>query len=151
MALKGRIVGLALAACVAVAAALVSTSAPAQAASAYDTMAAKARQACGYSYIVKSKVTGYNQYTGSELSRLFVLYGNGYNCAVHVKYSASYSGWISVALENDRTGTVRRDSGNYHSYAGPVYVYAPNDCVTSWGALSSGDRDYTVSLNSVGC
>lgn len=150
MNLMARIAGLAVGAAVTIGSVLVAAP-QAQAATAYDTMAAKAKAACGMTHIVTSKRSGANPYTGSDLSRLFVLYGNGYNCAVHVKYSASELGYISVNLENDRTGTVRRDGGFYKQYAGPVKVYAPNDCVTAWGGIDSGERDYTIYIGSVGC
>ncbi|NUS72951.1 MAG: hypothetical protein HOQ05_06035 [Corynebacteriales bacterium] len=150
MAIKGRLVGLALAGAVGFAS-LIGLGQPAQAASAYDTMAAKARSACGYSHIVKSKVTGYNEYTGSELSRVFVLYGNGYNCAIHVKYSAAPGGYISINMERKSDYKTVRDNGFYSSYAGPVYLYAPTTCVNAWGAVTSATGDNYASTGWVGC
>lgn len=100
--------------------------------------------------------TGYGSQCGStyrELDDKVLLnsrgdsYGNAYlmyssetkmNCVVVEKSSfIGTSTWTSAKLET-RAGRVVQDSGNYRYYAGPIYLYAPGECVRYSGVAYSG-------------
>ncbi|WP_157877421.1 spore-associated protein A [Streptomyces odonnellii] len=62
----------------------------------------------------------------------------GLNCAVNVKTSAGYAGtpsitWVALARSSD--GKSDLDSGNFSSYAGPVTISAPGQCITVSGVV----------------
>nr|WP_146218299.1 spore-associated protein A [Micromonospora acroterricola] len=60
------------------------------------------------------------------------------NCVVVDK--SSYVGtatWMNAKIET-RSGRVAQDPGNYRYYAGPVYLYAPGECVRYSGVAYSG-------------
>ncbi|MFD9425727.1 MULTISPECIES: hypothetical protein [unclassified Streptomyces] len=61
--------------------------------------------------------------------------GNGKNCAVTLRNAVGAPELMDVVLRRsgDDASTVW-DSGNYTSYAGPVYLYAQGSCI-DWGGL----------------
>jgi hypothetical protein len=86
--------------------------------------------ACGSGYNVIRTL----QFGPTPIGTVYLTYNssNGYNCVVtmlnkSINSSALMDAWIST----DGTGE-ERDTGNYSSYAGPVYKKAVNTCV-NWG------------------
>jgi hypothetical protein len=59
---------------------------------------------------------------------------NGYNCVVTVA-GTSNTNYIIAGVEVSGGDWVE-DEGPYHSYAGPVYVYAANQCI-DWEGFTS--------------
>ncbi|MET8354495.1 MULTISPECIES: hypothetical protein [unclassified Micromonospora] len=106
--------------------------APASAAAGYG-------EQCGSSYQeIDDKVllTSGGQYFG----HIYLMYSaqTKMNCVVAEK--SSYVGvatWMNAKVET-RGGRVAQDPGNYRYYAGPVYLYAPGECVRYSGVAYSG-------------
>jgi hypothetical protein len=99
--------------------------------------------ACGSGYtVIDSMTVGYQNVQGT--SYLTYNRNNGYNCVVTVA-GTSGTNYIVADLEVSG-GTWVEDAGPYHSYAGPVYVYAADKCV-DWGGFTSADgHAYVVDL-----
>ncbi|REE94748.1 spore-associated protein A [Thermomonospora umbrina] len=99
-------------------AAVGTATAPAQAATNYNG-------ACGAGYTVIDKLDVYRGVT-------YLTYNNGWNCAVTVTDTPGTSQYIRAMIARSRDGQWIRDEGYYTQYAGPVYVYAPSECI-DWG------------------
>ncbi|MGW1059724.1 hypothetical protein [Micromonospora rubida] len=104
--------------------AVAVTGAPAQAA-AYNG-------ACGSGYTVIDKMDA-----GNGRGTIFLTYNSGWNCVVTVSNTPGTKQFMSAMVERSGANWVR-DEGTYSQYAGPVYAYAPNDCV-DWGGIV-GDK-----------
>ncbi|MEV4628116.1 hypothetical protein AB0J90_17720 [Micromonospora sp. NPDC049523] len=100
--------------------AVAVTGAPAQAAS-YNG-------ACGSGYSVIDSMGA-----GNGAGTIFLTYNNGWNCVVTITNTPGVRDFMAASIERSG-GTWIDDEGNYTQYAGPVYVYAPNDCV-DWGGI----------------
>lgn len=87
---------------------------------------------------------------GGGVTTLLYNPSNGYNCAVTIKTSnigtATKTG---VYLSSSSTSMGQVDAGNYSSFAGPVYLYAPNTCVWFGGETSTSGGWWGV--GPVGC
>ncbi|NYH54843.1 hypothetical protein HNR06_004432 [Nocardiopsis arvandica] len=103
------------------AAGLMATAAPASAA-AYNG-------ACGSGYGVVNKIEFHD-----NRGTIFLTYNNstGYNCVVTVRTNPGAAAPMEAFLRVSGTSTWKKDSGNYTTYAGPVYVAAASRCV-DWG------------------
>ncbi|MCO6004379.1 hypothetical protein NE236_05235 [Actinoallomurus purpureus] len=89
----------------------------------------------------------YNVYAGD----VYIAYNssNGYNCA-YLNLGSSTTkgslGWqhsIQIKSANGRSSSP--DGGYFNSYAGPVYVYSPSDCVAAVGYITdpkANDKRY---------
>ncbi|MEV4701960.1 spore-associated protein A [Actinoplanes sp. NPDC049316] len=109
------------------AATLGVTAGPAQAA-AYNG-------ACGSGYRVidKLKVGGTVEGTGTA----YLTYNNGWNCVVTVTNTPGTRDWMTASIKLSSSSQWNDDEGYYTQYAGPRYVYAPDQCI-DWG----GSVDY---------
>ena len=91
--------------------------------------------ACGSGYsVIDSMTVGYVNVQGTTY--LTYNHSNGYNCVVTIA-GTSGTNYIDALLEVSGGNWVE-DRGYYHSYAGPVYVYASDKCV-DWGGFTSAD------------
>lgn len=99
---------------------LAGTAGPAQAA-AYNG-------ACGAGYQVIDKLTVGGTGTGTA----YLTYNNGWNCVVTVSNTPGQRDWMEASIELSDGGDWITDAKYYTKYAGPVYVYAPNQCI-DWG------------------
>ncbi|MFD3880359.1 spore-associated protein A [Streptomyces microflavus] len=85
--------------------------------------------ACGTGYKVIRSVpmstfgTGYLTYSSAT----------GNNCVV-IMNGTGTAQYMSARIVASNGGTVQEDYGYFTSYAGPVYYYAPGQCV-DWGGL----------------
>jgi hypothetical protein len=57
---------------------------------------------------------------------------NGNNCVVLIRNSPGTAISMSARVKRSSESTWQTDSGNYTTYAGPVYRNAPDQCV-DWG------------------
>ncbi|WP_328535381.1 spore-associated protein A [Streptomyces sp. NBC_00344] len=112
----------------------VTASAPAtKAASA--AAAAAYNGACGTGYrVVNSAQIG----TPKSLGTVYLTYSaaTGKNCVVTVRNAAGSAVHMTAELTITATGERSRDSGNYTTYAGPVYLHAAGYCVNWYGEIS---------------
>lgn len=93
--------------------------------------------ACGSGYsVIDSEATGQGQDGAGGVTYLTYSSSNGYDCVVTVNTTGSTE-WLDARVEA-HNGTWVTDDGHYTSYAGPVYVYAPKECI-DWGG---GEADY---------
>lgn len=65
---------------------------------------------------------------------VFLTYNNsnGYNCVVTVRTNPGAAAPMEAFIRVNGTSSWKRDSGNYTTYAGPVYLSAARQCV-DWG------------------
>ncbi|PDP89449.1 spore-associated protein A [Glycomyces fuscus] len=103
------------------AAGLTATAAPASAAS-YNG-------ACGSGYGVVNKVE-----FPDNRGTTFLTYSSstGQNCVVTVRTNPGGAAPMDAFIRVTGTSSWKRDSGNYTTYAGPVYLHAAGQCV-DWG------------------
>ena len=122
---------------------------------------ASAVTVCSGSQISSTKYVTYN---GTRIGALKVFYNGstGNNCAQfeHVGPAAGVTRYTSVLLQrcsqvnpgNGCTVTAQQfDEGNYSSYAGPVSVYAPNNCVRAYGEIYWAGAYRSVGSGVIGC
>lgn len=108
--------------------------------------------------------TQYVTYNGTRVAALKVFYNGstGNNCAQfeHLGPAAGVTRYTSVLLQrcsqtapgNGCTVNAQAfDEGYYSSYAGPVHVYAPNNCVRARGQIDWGGAIRTVWTPVIGC
>ncbi|WP_370012648.1 spore-associated protein A [Nocardiopsis sp. LDBS0036] len=109
------------AACGIAAAGLMATAAPASAAS-YNG-------ACGSDYGVVNQIE-----FPDNRGTTFLTYNNsnGYNCVVTVRTNPGAAAPMEAFIRVNGTSSWKRDSGDYTTYAGPVYLSAARQCV-DWG------------------
>jgi hypothetical protein len=99
---------------------------------------------CGGNLIYRDKA----MYNGTAVAELVVYYNasTGYNCARFNHLGPAYGVSAPTVLnvfkcEETSPGSgctpivLKGDSGDYAYYAGPVRVYAPNNCITATGSL----------------
>lgn len=91
-----------------------------------------ARSACGSNYTVTVEADDMGVPTQSHWYVLLYNPSSGYNCAILVKDSNNInygkSSYIGIGIKA-AGGSWHEDNGYYTTYAGPVYVHAPNTCV----------------------
>lgn len=99
---------------------------------------------CGSGYeIIDSMNVGTGPSGG--ISYLTYNFSNGYNCVVTVRGSVPST--YMIAQLRISGGTWVKDAGYYHSYAGPVYVYAADKCI-DWGGYASDAGPGTPNIQS---
>ncbi|MFI1400782.1 hypothetical protein [Streptomyces sp. NPDC020681] len=113
-----------------------------------STASAAPTGSCGSSY---AKIDSYQvtrdwakPYVGGRID-LYYSAATGKNCAITRPASgfAGKASRITVCLENaDKNVAVQCDGidKNYRYYAGPVYLYAPGDCINVRGGVTLPDR-----------
>lgn len=115
---------------------------------------ATAKSACGSSYTHVSFVTSMG-IINQDLYWAVVLYSSttGKNCAVNIKDSANWNygvpSWLGMGIKTVSQSSYTEDINNYTKYAGPVYVYAPNECVNIH--LTSPDLEWWSTAYQIGC
>ena len=132
---RKRTKSLALIGTLAAATAVVVGAGPAEA----QSSASYAASICGSGYWPDS-----NGVFSLQGGTIYVSYNGSTDCAVLIK--TAYVGtptdtWVYIALDSSGTGGYGgndgpRDAGNFSSYAGPVYVYAPSTCVEVAGGTT---------------
>jgi hypothetical protein len=88
--------------------------------------------ALGYAVIDSHSVSGGTVYLTYKAS-------TGYNCVVTVRNTPGTPVWMCAKVSLAFAPWIE-DCGSYTTYAGPVYVYAPDDCI-DWGG-SIGTSSY---------
>lgn len=63
---------------------------------------------------------------------VFLTYNNGTNCVVTVRNESGQPRRMFASVSISGSSQIHQDVGNYTTYAGPVYVYAPHQCI-DWG------------------
>lgn len=103
---------------------LFATAAPSSAAA---TAAVSPTSVCGsgYSVIDSHRIDNFVWY-------LLYNNSNGYNCATLIRDASGKASLMSVFLQRQSDGKTVRDTGDYTTYAGPVYLHAAGSCV-KWG------------------
>lgn len=120
----------------------VAATAPASAATTARAAAASYNGACGAGYkVIDSTPVG-------NSGKVFLTWNEstGKNCAVTIRNTAGAKIHMEVSLGALDSGQPSgRDSGQYTSYAGPVYVNGRGHCV-AWsgtiGTASAGDSGH---------
>ncbi|MBR8744674.1 spore-associated protein A [Nocardiopsis sp. MG754419] len=112
------------------AASLVATAAPATAAATYNG-------ACGDGYAVVNSVD-----LSADRGTVFLTYNNanGYNCVATVRTVPGGATLMEAMLRASGTSGWNTDSGDYTTYAGPVYVHAAGRCVDWGGTIGTDTR-----------
>jgi len=95
----------------------------------------------GYSEVRSYALSGYDTSADGWGTVAYVKVGynssNGYNCAFTQKSTTNYSYGestsVSVNMQELRHGDHDYDGGSYRYYAGPVYVYGRDSCISVWG------------------
>ncbi|MEV8044297.1 serine/threonine protein kinase [Streptomyces griseoluteus] len=108
---------------------------------------------CGSGYYVQSShELGLYVQTGGPQAIVYLLYNSSSdnNCVVTVVTGEQIHNPVSAGVRAEG-GSWVKDSGNYNSYAGPVYIHAPGKCVqyygsTRWWTSSPHTDEYTSSL-----
>jgi len=87
---------------------------------------------CGSGYSVIDSAVSEGHYY------MYLLYNssNGKNCAVTLKQANLGTKTLTDVYIIPESGTPDEDYGSFTSYAGPVYVYAPGECIT-WGGFAT--------------
>jgi hypothetical protein len=105
----------------------------------------------GYSLLDTYKLQYGGSYGGGTL---YLYYNNGWNCAyVQATEWVGVPKLMTVALGTD-LDSPESDSGNYKYFAGPVYTYAPHQCVSMAGSVWSpydSSEYYAVDVYNVHC
>lgn len=68
---------------------------------------------------------------------IFLTYSGstGLNCVVTVRDTPGAAEFMNAWIRVSGNPTWNQDPGNFTSYAGPVYVYAPGRCIDWGGAI----------------
>ncbi|MFG2076391.1 hypothetical protein SAMN05421874_107287 [Nonomuraea maritima] len=113
----------------------LATAAPASAAS-YGGQ-------CGSGYGVVNHID-----LPSNRGTVYLTYSSatGRNCVVTVRTTAGTATLVEAYLRRSSSSTWTKDSGNYTSYAGPIYVSAPGECV-DWGGTIGTATLYRYDTN----
>src|SRR5215212_4791375 len=84
-----------------------------------------------------------------SLGTVYLTYNssNGKNCVATIRANPGTAKLMAAYVYVPDTGDSAEDSGNYTSYAGPIYIYGKGHCV-SWGG--SIDNVY-VSVENSNC
>lgn len=106
--------------------------------------AAEYNGVCGSGYSVV------NQVAVGDSGTTFLTYNdsNGYNCAVTVRDDPGAPVEMVVGLKRTPDGASEavEDSGQYTTYAGPVYLHAAGTCV-DWFGYIDGDNGHKNGTN----
>jgi hypothetical protein len=83
---------------------------------------------------------GYGVVNSAEIGAVGTVYltynsSTGNNCVVTIRNAAGPATPMVAELTNASTGKTVADSGNYTTYAGPVYLHAPGTCVNWSGSI----------------
>ena len=96
--------------------------------------AAAYNNACGSGYKVIDSLPI------STLGTVFLTYNSstGYNCIVTIRTNPGSAMPMEAGINLSGDGTtIRKDSGDYGTYAGPVYIKATGHCIDWWGWIGS--------------
>lgn len=88
---------------------------------------------CGSGYIVKASADLHDQ--GVAVGTVYLTYSSstGNNCVVTIKRYVGVGPTVSTFIErDDNSNSYTSEFGPFSKYAGPVYLYAKETCV-SWG------------------
>ncbi|GGZ10760.1 spore-associated protein A [Streptomyces olivaceoviridis] len=112
--------------------------------------AASYNGACGSGYSVV------NSARISTLGTVFLTYNSstGYNCAVAIRDTPDTSSPEQMIVRLQRTNDVysaKVDSGNYSSYAGPVYVNGVGACMDWTGIIVKNNLAYVGEGKATNC
>lgn len=120
----------------------LAAAAPASAAPAAAPVASY-NGACGSGYSVVNHAN-----IGSKGTVFLTYNSNGYNCAVTVRATPGAAVDMAVGLKrsSDSPSQAQQDGGDYTTYAGPVYRYAPSHCVDWFGNIS-GTNEHRTATN----
>ncbi|PJN29926.1 spore-associated protein A [Kitasatospora sp. CB02891] len=122
---------------IAAGAAVLATASAGLLAAPTTAQAASYNGACGsgYSVIDSLSVSG---------GTVFLTYnsGNGQNCVVTVRNSSGSAVFVDAGIKISGSSTWIHDGGNYTTYAGPVRVYAPGQCIDWYGTIASTAVQY---------
>jgi uncharacterized protein YcsI (UPF0317 family) len=122
--------------CAAVAAGSLLSAAPA-AAAAYNG-------ACGSGYAVVNRIE-----FPDDRGTAFLTYNssNGYNCVVTVRTNPGAATHMEAMVRRTGESAWVRDSGNYTTYAGPVYRSGAGYCMNWGGTIGNA----TITLPATNC
>ncbi|MFE9205640.1 spore-associated protein A [Micromonospora sp. NPDC007230] len=67
----------------------------------------------------------------------------GKNCVVTIREKPGTATLMEAYLRRSGTSTWQKDSGNYTTYAGPVYVSAAGSCVDWGGTIGTASKTRT--------
>ena len=81
--------------------------------------------ACGSGY----SVIDHHDIQGGTI---FLTYNNGSNCVVTVRDQPGQKWWMSANVSITGSSDIHQDPGWFTTYAGPVFVNAPGQCI-NWG------------------
>ncbi|WP_243869379.1 spore-associated protein A [Streptomyces liangshanensis] len=86
--------------------------------------------------------SGYNVVNSADIGKQGTVYltynaKTGKNCAVTIRKTSGAPVSVFTYLGVSETGASDFDSGNYTSYAGPVYVYGKGYCVDWAGGITN--------------
>lgn len=70
----------------------------------------------------------------------------GDNCVVTVRNTPGATESMGADVSLDSSPYWNQDSGNYTTYAGPVYVYAPHACI-DWGGWIGSSSNYQYDVH----
>lgn len=89
--------------------------------------------ACGSGYGVVDSATL------STLGTVYLTYNssNGYNCVATVRADPGTAMFMVAGIRLSTSNTWIVDQGQYTTYAGPVYVHAPGQCIDWGGQIGS--------------
>ena len=106
----------------------------------------------GVSVVAPARVVPYTSYNGvcgsgysvidsavlSTLGTVYLTYdsSSGYNCVVTVRANPGTAMEMSAAIRLTGNSTWIIDEGNYTTYAGPVYLHAPGQCIDWAGSIA---------------
>ncbi|MFF2624693.1 spore-associated protein A [Kitasatospora griseola] len=112
---------------IAAGAAVLATASAGLLAAPSTAQAASYNGACGsgYSVIDSLSVSG---------GTVFLTYNSGWNCVVTVRNSSGSAVFMNAYIKPSNSSTWTQDPGNYTTYAGPVKIYAPGQCI-DWGGI----------------
>jgi hypothetical protein len=108
-------------------------------ANASDVNPVSASALCGSGY----KVIDHHATEGAFYTYLLYNSGNGKNCAVTLKQKNIGSKNTTDVYLISKNGKTAEDFGSYTSYAGPIYLSAPGECVKYGGSVMYGNTIYT--------
>ncbi|WP_405592312.1 spore-associated protein A [Streptomyces sp. NBC_01190] len=92
-------------------------------------MPAAYNNACGAGYSVIDTLTP----TGGHVY-LTLNASNGYNCVATVRNTSGAPIFMDAWIQRSDGSGHDENDGNFKTYAGPVYVYAPHTCI-DWGGV----------------
>ncbi|WP_158554101.1 spore-associated protein A [Micromonospora deserti] len=90
--------------------------------------------ACGSGYRVIDKMN-----INMDRATVYLTYNSGWNCVVTITNTPGKREYMSAQIERSNGGDWIEDEGYYTQYAGPVYVYAPNECIDWGGSIAYTD------------